>query len=107
MATAAAAAASDATSASTKMNMNGKADADGTRELQNTKMGKVMKPPSLSASAEATNKTSRRRKRHYAEEVVRTLRLEFDAWSKRHSRDYGSAEETEQRFKIWMENHHE
>ena len=107
MAAAAAAAAMDATSAGTKMNMNGKVGADGTRELQNTKMGKVVKPPSLSASAVATNEISRRKKRHYAEEVVRTLRLEFDAWSKRHSRNYGSAEETERRFKIWMENHHE
>ena len=107
MAAAAAAAATDATSAGTKMNMNGKADADGTRELRNTKMGKVVKPPSLSASAVATNEISRRKKRHYAEELVRTLRLEFDAWSKRHSRNYGSAEETERRFKIWMENHHE
>lgn len=106
-AAAAAAAATDATSTGTSMNANDKVGADGARELQNTKMGKVMKPPSLSASAEATNKTSRRKKRHYAEEVVRTLRLEFDAWSEQHSRDYGSAEETERRFGVWMDNHHE
>ena len=107
-AAAAAAATTDSTSAGgTNANTNGKVGADGTRELQNTKMGKVMKPPSLSASAEATKNISQRKKRHYAEEVVRTLRLEFDAWSKRHSRDYGSAEETERRFGIWMDNHHE
>jgi len=82
------------------------AAATAARELQSTtKMGKVMQPPSLSGAA--TKQTIRRKKRQYAEEVVRTLRLEFDAWSKRHNRDYGSTEETDRRFGIWLDNHHE
>ena len=83
------------------------AAATAARELQSTtKMGKVMQPPSLSGAA--TKQTIRRKKRRqYAEEVVRTLRLEFDAWSKRHNRDYGSTEETDRRFGIWLDNHHE
>lgn len=72
----------------------------GTRELQTTKMGKVTSPRSL-----ATNNNAK--KRHYAEDVVRTLRSEFDAWSERHGRDYGSTEETERRYGIWLDNHHE
>lgn len=67
----------------------------GTRELQTTKTGKVTSPRSLA------------KKRHYAEGVVRTLRSEFDAWSERHGRDYGSTEETERRYGIWLDNHHE
>lgn len=100
-ASATAAAADAAASTGANVNMNDGVGADGTREL------KVMKPPSLSASAAASNQSTGRKKRHYAEEVVRTLRLEFDEWSKRHSRDYGSAEETDRRFGIWMDNHHE
>ena len=101
MAASATAAADAAASTGANVNMNDGVGADGTREL------KVMKPPSLSASAAASNQSTGRKKRHYAEEVVRTLRLEFDEWSKRHSRDYGSAEETDRRFGIWMDNHHE
>ena len=66
-----------------------------TNELQTTKMGKVTSPRSLA------------KKRRYAEDVVQTLRSEFDAWSERHGRDYGSTEETERRFGIWLDNHHE
>ena len=76
-----------------------------TNELQTAKMGKAKMGKVTSPRSLATNNNAK--KRHYAEEVVRTLRSEFDAWSERHGRDYGSTEETERRFGIWLDNHHE
>ena len=76
-----------------------------TNELQTTKMGKAKMGKVTSPRSLAANNSAK--KRHYAEEVVRTLRSEFDAWSERHGRDYGSTEETERRFGIWLDNHHE
>lgn len=69
----------------------------------------VARPPTLPGDVQQQQPSaaSTGKSRHYAEEVVQELRLEFDSWVERHKRDYGSHEERERRFGIWLDNHHE
>ena len=47
------------------------------------------------------------RPRFYPADVLATLRTDFDSWAARHGRDYGSEGETQGRFRVWLENHHD